>query len=149
MTIGHLASAVGRGLFAGAIGTAAMTLSSTLEATLRDREGSSAPADAARKVLRVEPVDKAAEARFSTLVHWAYGTAWGAVRGGLAGVGLGARSATAVHFAAVWGGGLVMLPALDVAPPAYEMETNELALDALHHIVYAVATALAYRVLED
>ncbi len=30
---------------------------------------------------------RAAEARFSTLVHWCYGTAWGAVRGLLAGIG--------------------------------------------------------------
>ncbi len=149
MTIGQLASAVGRGLLAGAIGTAAMTLSSTLEMKLRDRAGSTAPADAARKVLRVEPVDEAAEARFSTLVHWGYGTAWGAIRGLLAGIGLGARSATTTHFAAIWGGSLVMLPALDVAPPASEMEPSELAIDAFHHLVYAVATGLAYRALED
>ncbi|MDQ4010099.1 MAG: hypothetical protein M3228_05230 [Actinomycetota bacterium] len=149
MTIGNLASAVGRGLLAGAIGTAAMTLSSTLEMKLRGRPGSSAPADAASKVLGVEPVDEAAEARFSTLVHWGYGTAWGAVRGLLAGIGLGGRSATAVHFAAIWGGSLVMLPALDVAPPATEMEPAELAIDAGHHLVYVVATALAYRALTD
>lgn len=149
MTIGNLASAVGKGLLAGAIGTAAMTLSSTLEMKLRDRAGSSAPADAAGKVLGVKPVDEAAAARFSTLVHWGYGTTWGAVRGLLAGIGLGGGSATAVHFAAIWGGSLVMLPALDVAPPALEMEPTELAIDACHHLVYAVVTALAYRALGD
>ncbi len=149
MTIGHLASAVGRGLFAGAVGTAAMTLSSTWEMKLRGRAGSSAPADAACKVLRVEPVDEAAKARFSTLVHWGYGTGWGGVRGLLAGIGLGGRSATTIHFAAVWGGGLVMLPALDVAPPASETEARELAIDAFHHLVYAVATGLAYRALKN
>ncbi len=42
-----------------------------------------------------------------------------------------------------------MLPALDVAPPASEMEPVELAIDACHHLVYAVATGLAYRALED
>jgi hypothetical protein len=79
MIIGNLASAAGRGLLAGAIGTAAMTVSSTLEMKLRGRPSSSAPADAASKVLGVEPIDEAAEARFSTLVHWGYGTAWGAL----------------------------------------------------------------------
>ncbi|MGB8962378.1 MAG: hypothetical protein WCC38_10530 [Pseudonocardiaceae bacterium] len=148
-TIGSLASAVGRGLLAGAIGTAAMTLSSTLEAKLRDRAGSSAPADAARKVLGVTPVDAAAEARFSTLVHWGYGTGWGAARGLLAGIGLGGLSATAVHFTAIWGGSLVMLPALDVAPPVWEMEPVEIAIDAGHHLVYVIATTLAYRALAD
>ncbi len=149
MTIGSLASAAGRGLLAGAIGTAAMTLSSTLEMKLRGRAGSSAPADAASKALGVEPVDEAAKARFSTLVHWGYGTAWGAVRGLLAGIGLGGRSATAVHFTAIWGGSLVMLPALDDAPPASQTEPTELAIDAFHHLVYAVATGLAYRALKD
>ncbi len=149
MTIGSLASAAGRGLLAGAIGTAAMTLSSTLEMKLRGRPGSSAPANAASKVLGVEPIDEDAEARFSTLVHWGYGTAWGAVRGLLAGIGLGGRSATAVHFAAIWGGSLVMLPALDVSPPASELEPTELAIDVGHHLVYVVTTALAYRALTD
>ena len=76
--LGNVAAAVGKGLFAGVTGTAVMTVSSTLEMKLRDRPASSAPAKAAEKVLGVEPVDEAAEARFSNLVHWGYGTAWGA-----------------------------------------------------------------------
>lgn len=97
MTIGNLASAVGRGLLAGAIGTVAMAVSSTLETKLRDRAGSSAPADAASKVLGVKSVDAAAEARFGTLVHWGYGTGWGAVRGLLGGIGLGGLSRRRQH----------------------------------------------------
>ncbi len=42
-----------------------------------------------------------------------------------------------------------MLPALAVAPPASEMEPTELAIDAFHHLVHVVATALAYRAIED
>ena len=37
MGLGDTAAAVGRGLFAGAVGTAAMTVSSTLEARIRGR----------------------------------------------------------------------------------------------------------------
>ena len=81
MGIGDTASAVGKGLFAGAAGTVAMTVSSTLEAKLRERGSSSAPADAAGKVLGVQPRDPDGQARFSTVVHWGYGTSWGAVRG--------------------------------------------------------------------
>ncbi|MDQ2881798.1 MAG: hypothetical protein M3Y48_11385 [Actinomycetota bacterium] len=44
--IGQVAAAVGKGLFAGMVGTAAMTASSTLEAKLRGRKGSTAPLDA-------------------------------------------------------------------------------------------------------
>lgn len=81
MRIGDLAGSVGKGLAAGVVGTAAMTLSSSLEAKLRDRESSTAPADAASKVLGVKPESDRDQARFTTLVHWGYGTGWGAARG--------------------------------------------------------------------
>ena len=81
MGIGDTAASVGKGLFAGAAGTVAMTVSSTLEAKLRERGSSSAPADAAGKALGVQPRDEEGQARFSNIVHWAYGTSWGAVRG--------------------------------------------------------------------
>ena len=149
MSIGDLAASLGKGLVAGAVGTAAMTVSSTIEAKLRDREGSTAPADAAAKVLGVKPKSEKAEARFSNVVHWAYGTSWGGYRGVLAGIGLPGPAATAAHMASVWGGGLVMLPALDVAPPVKEWGGEELAIDAFHHLVYVVATGLAYRFLDQ
>lgn len=147
MTMGNLAGAVGRGLFAGVVGTAAMTLSSTVEMKLRGREGSSAPADAAAKVLGVEPKGDAEKARFSNLVHWGYGTGWGAVRGLVAATGLRGPAAGAAHLGLVWGGELAMLPALGVAPPVKEWGATELAIDALHHTVYAVATSLAFAAL--
>ena len=81
MKLGDVAADVGKGLFAGAAGTAAMMVSSTLEMKIRGRQGSSAPAQAAGKVLGVEPKGEAEEARFSNLVHWGYGTSWGADRG--------------------------------------------------------------------
>src|SRR5918994_6904015 len=67
MKLGDVAAAVGKGLFAGAAGTVAMTLSSTIEMKLRGRPPSSAPARAAAKLLGVEPVDEKAEARFSNI----------------------------------------------------------------------------------
>jgi hypothetical protein len=70
--MGDVAALVGKGLFAGVAGTAAMTASSMIETKLRGRTGSSAPADAAAKVLGVSPVDEDEKARFGTLVHWGY-----------------------------------------------------------------------------
>ncbi|HEX2182264.1 MAG TPA: hypothetical protein VHH10_08250 [Rubrobacteraceae bacterium] len=146
--LGNVASAVGKGLFAGVAGTAAMTVSSTLEMKLRGRPASSAPARAAEKVLGVQPVDEEAEARFSNLVHWGYGTAWGGVRGLIAAAGLAGPAATAAHLAAVWGSEQVMLPALDVAPALTEWGAEEVAIDAFHHLVYAAATGVAYSLLD-
>ena len=140
-----LADTIGRGLVAGFAGTAAMTLSSTLEMKLRDRAASAAPADATAKVLGIERFrDDAGKARFSNLVHWGYGSAWGVVHGLLRLAGLPPAGATAAHLAAVWGNEAVMLPVLDVAPPFWTWGAGEVAIDVWHHVVYATATAAVY-----
>ena len=144
----ELAEDIGKGLFAGAAGTAAMTASSTLEAKLREREPSDAPAEAAGKVLGVQPRDSDGRQRFSNLVHWAYGTSWGAVRGLLNAVGHRGAKASAEHFALVWGTEQVMLPSLEVTPPPWKWGARELAIDGLHHAVYAAATGVAYALID-
>jgi len=85
---GQVAAAVGIGLAAGLAGTAAMTVSSTVEMKIRGRAASSAPAQAAGKVLGVKPEGERENKRFATLVHWGYGTGWGAARGILSVLGL-------------------------------------------------------------
>jgi hypothetical protein len=148
MKLGDAAAAVGKGLFAGAAGTFAMTASSTIEMKLRGRPASSAPATAAAKVLGVEPKDQKGEARFSTIVHWGYGTSWGAVRGLIGAAGLRGLRADAAHFGAVWVTEQAILPALGVAPPFWEWGAKEVAIDAFHHLVYAGATGVAYALLD-
>jgi len=141
-----LAVGIGKGVLAGLAGTAAMTVSSTVEAKLRGRAFSTAPAKAAAKVLGIaEFEDARAQARFSDLVHWGYGTGWGVVRALLGELGLGPRLATPAHFGALWASELVMLPTLEVAPPAYLWAKEEIAIDVFHHLVYVGATSLAYQ----
>jgi hypothetical protein len=147
-TAEKLASSIGKGLVAGLVGTAAMTVSSTVEARLRQRKPSSAPARATAKMLGITSfADEIAQARFNDLSHWGYGTGWGMVRGLLDAVGLSPRAATVAHGAAVWGSAQVTLPALDIAPPAIFWAPQEIAIDAFHHTVYAVATSIAYQLL--
>lgn len=143
MRIGDIAGAAGKGLFAGAIGTAAMTISSTIEQKARGREASTAPGDAVEEVFPLE-IDEEEKEPVSNLVHWAYGTVWGPPRGLLAVLGLPAVAATAAHFAAIWGGALVALPKLRVAPPVREWGAREIAIDAWHHAVYAISAAAAF-----
>ena len=70
-----VAEDVGKGLVAGFVGTAAMTVSSSLEAKLRGRQPSSAPARATAKMLGIKEFeDGIAAARFNALSHWGYGT---------------------------------------------------------------------------
>ncbi len=145
MKASTLAAGIGKGVLAGLAGTGAMTISSTVEAKLRKRAFSTAPARAAAKVLGIEKFeDDRAQARFSDLVHWGYGTGWGVARGVMRVLGFSPLLATPAHFAALWGGELVMLPALEVAPPVVLWEPEEIAIDVFHHLVYVGATALAY-----
>jgi hypothetical protein len=140
-----LATAIGRGLVAGLAGTAAMTISSTLEARLRGRAFSTAPARATAKVLGIREFDSdLAQARWNDLSHWGYGTGWGVLRGLLGTTPMSPRAATVAHGAAIYGAAQVTLPALDIAPPSIFWGAKEIALDAFHHAVYAAATGVAY-----
>jgi hypothetical protein len=144
-----VAEDVGKGLVAGFIGTAAMTVSSTVEAKLRGRQASSAPARATAKMLGIKSFeDDIAAARFNDLSHWGYGTGWGVVRGLLAAAGLPPRAATAAHGAAIYGAAQVTLPALEIAPPVVFWAKKEIAIDAFHHAVYAAGTGIAYELLD-
>ena len=149
MKASTLAVGIGKGVLAGLAGTAAMTISSTVEARLRGRAFSTAPAKAAAKVLGItEFEDARAQARFSDLVHWGYGTGWGAVRGILRGLGFSPKLATPMHFAALWGSAVYTLPKYDVAPPVTEWSAQDLAIDLVHHLVYISAAAKAYELLD-
>src|SRR5438093_7246130 len=126
-----------------------MTVSSTLEAKLRGRPFSTAPAKAATKALGIEAFDDgAAYARFSNLVHWGYGTGWGIVRGLMRTVGVSPRLATPAHFAALWGSALYSLPKYEVAPPVTDWAAEDVAVDVFHHLVYVGAAALAFELLD-
>jgi hypothetical protein len=145
----RLSTDIGNGILAGVVGTAAMTLSSTLEAKLRRRPYSKAPAKAAARALGIETFeDGDAYARFSNLVHWGYGTSWGVACGLLRTLGLGPRLATPAHFAAVWGSSLYTLPKYEVAPPVTEWAIEDIAIDVFHHLVYVGATMLAFGLLD-
>lgn len=154
-----IATEVGRGLIAGFVGAVAMTIASTIEMKLRRRPPSSAPADAAGKVLGVKPRDEKGKQRFATVVHYAYGSGWGLARAAIAAATCAGRRQRAwhksrasivgpiAHFAMVWGASLAMLPALGIAKPFWRWGAKEVAIDALHHTVYAAATDGAYRLL--
>jgi hypothetical protein len=137
MTMGRIAGAAGRGLVAGMAGTAAMTGSQMVDARLRDREPSTAPVDAAEKVLDIRPTSEGKKEKVNNLVHWAYGTAWGVPRALLGAAPISGRAATGLHFALVWGTAMIALPALRVSPPPQRWGVRELVIDGLHHALYA------------
>lgn len=143
-----LAENVGKGLAAGLVGTAAMTVSSTLEAKLRGRGSSTTPANAVESALGVEPADEEAEQRLNEIAHWGYGTGLGALRGLIATTGAPPAVATAAHLGVVLGAENVMLPATGASPPVWRWGITEVGVDLLHHAVYAVAAGLFYEWLD-
>lgn len=148
MRIGDIAGSVGRGLAAGAVGTAAVTATMTLEQKLRGEPENTLAGDAAEKVLGVDAPDEKSKLRLARSIHWLYGTAWGGLRGLLPAFGFSRPAATAVHFATVTGTAMVMPPALGVAPPPQEQPPAALGSATVHHVVYALATAAAFSALD-
>ena len=138
----RLADGIGKGLVAGVAGTAAMTLSSTIEMKLRGRSASKTPAKAICKSLGLETVSEEAQERLNNLVHWGYGTTWGAVRGVLEASGIHGVPATAVHFGLVLGRRASFASPDRLAPPLTRQPIKEIGIDAFHHWVYAETTGI-------
>jgi hypothetical protein len=143
-TISRYAASLGQGLIAGLAGTAAMTISSAIEMKVRGRSASQTPARAICEALGLETKSEQAQGRLTSLVHWAYGTAWGAVRGIIAATGTGGAPANLIYLGLLWSVEQIMLPKLGVAPPLTEQEPEEIIIDGCHHFVYAQATGLTY-----
>jgi hypothetical protein len=142
--VGYAAGAIGRGLLAGIAGTAAITLSQMVEMKITKRESSNTPAEAVEKVLPVETESEEQKEQLSNLTHYAYGTSWGIPRALIDMAGVHGWKATALHLGAVWGTALVMLPKLEVAPPVKKWSAKQIAIDIMHHTVYAIAAGLVY-----
>lgn len=140
----EIATEVGRGMAAGLAGTAVMTASQQVEMKIEDREPSMVPAKAVEKTFDLEIDSEKAEVRLNNATHWVYGTLWGGARGLLGAFGLSGPTATAAHFALIYGTALVMLPAMDLAEPPTKWSKKQIGLDLLQHAIYAAATSAAY-----
>ena len=144
---GKLGAAIGKGLIAGVAGTIAMTLFQMAEMKITKRKPSSAPADAVKKTLHIEP-EPGHKKSFSNGVHYVYGTLWGGFRGLLSLAGLQGLAATPAHFAAVWGTALTIEPKLDIAPPITKWKPKDIAIDILHHAVYATVAGIVFDAID-
>lgn len=143
-SLGKAGTAIGRGLIAGLIGTAAITISQLLEEKITRKPSSFAPGDAASYALGIEASKMENRKRFSNEVHWTYGTLWGTMRGFISMTGLHGIPASALHFAAIFYTAVTVEPDFEVAPPLNEWSKQEIALFALHHVVYAAVAGAVF-----
>ncbi len=142
-------AAAARGMFAGAIGTAAMTMSERLEMSLSGREPSTVPGQVGAHLLPGrDPESPSDVAQLNSPVHWIHGITMGALRGVLDIAGLQGPRASAAHFALLWGGDAALYRALGIADVPWRWSRDELASDMLHKGVYAAVTGAVYDALD-
>ncbi len=142
------ARALARGMIAGAVGTVAMTVSERLEMSLTGRAPSTVPGQVGAHLVPGRDPDHPSDVQaLNTPVHWAHGIAMGGLRGLLDVAGLHGPSATAAHFALVWGGDAALYRALGIADVPWRWSADELGADLLHKGVYAAVTGAVYDAL--
>lgn len=139
----RVAGAIGKGIVAGLIGTAIMTIAQKIEMQASGRKSSTMPYKVAKKLFGVVAQDDESKKTVSNLMHLLYGTAWGIPRALIAEFGTGGIAGTVAHFGAVWGTEITLMPSLKVMKPVTDWKPKAISEDVLFHSVYALATGLA------
>ena len=158
--------ALARGVLAATVGTVAMDLlwfsrykreggqSSLLEwefsLGLDDWSQSSTPSQIGKRLFEGF-FQRELPARWAALttgvVHWVYGLGWGALYGLVAGSARRPRIQSGLLFGpVVWTAGYLILPLAKLYKPMWEYDAPTLAKDLSAHLVYGLATAVAFRV---
>ena len=139
---------LGRGVAAGLVGTGVMTaFQRFVEMPLTGREESYAPAELAEKLLPLKPKDEASRRRVNYVAHFVLGVGWGVARGAVGRTGLRGPRATLAVFGAMYSADAVTATVLGVYHPT-EWSALDVAIDVVDKLVLAVATGVAYEVLE-
>jgi hypothetical protein len=154
---------IGKGILAGVAGTAAMTGYQLAVAKLRGRPlATPVPHKWADAPAPAQVAKKAADAlgqgrRFTredvplltNAMHWLYGTTWGAFYGAAAGAVDPHPLAGGMAFGTgVWSSAYAELVPLGIYEPPWKYPAKELALDLSYHLVYGVAVAGAFALLD-
>ena len=123
-----------------------MTGAQTVYYRVTGSEPSTTPAEVAKRIIRGVLHREVSDARtplLNNVMHWLYGTGWGA----LYGVARREPGQGVAFGLLVWGASLVELPAMKLAPPIWETPPSGIAPDRGFHLVYGVATVQVLRAL--
>jgi hypothetical protein len=146
------------GVLAGAAGTAAMTLHQKIRQRLSQPDGESepsgdsdpwksapAPAQVGKlglEALGLGPVSPGAIPVLTQVMHWSYGSLWGAVYAGL-------RLPGPLFGLAVWAASYAQLVPLGIYDPPWEYSPGAIADEIGYHLTYGTALALSFRGLQS
>ncbi len=156
--------AVMRGIVAGAAGTAVLTAYQLVESKIGGSEDGGGeegppswenapePAKVGKRIIegvfkREVSVDQIG--LLTNVMHWTYGSAWGAAYGLTRGTWPGRALSGGLAFGTtVWGSDYVLLPAMKLYKPMWKYPPASLAKDWARHLTYGLGVARAYRALE-
>jgi hypothetical protein len=158
--------AVGRGAFAGAVGTLAMDLVWFARSkrggddrgfvewefsTKPDWNAVSAPGQVGKRVVEgflQRELPPEAAPLVNNVMHWGYGVLWGVQYGIVAGSLSRRRVAAAMLLGpVVWASSYAVLPLAKLYKPIWQYDAETLAKDLSAHMAYGLATAITFRVL--
>jgi hypothetical protein len=139
--------AIGFGLLAGAIGTAVMTVAQYIEMSVTQRAPSGVPGEVGARLGGRTLGEVEHPGAVNQMMHWGHGTLMGAVRGLLALPIASWVLATAVFFAVLWVGDVVIYRVLRISDWPWRWERDGLARDIGFKLLYVLATSAAFAAL--
>ena len=143
----------GRGLIAGLVGTATMTIAQGAEFVLTGAQPSDAPAtvaDRASRTLGLGRIKRRDKPKANQGMHWLYGTSWGVPYDIFAANSRLRPELTGPAFGLiVWLVALGQQPAVGVAEPPWKRSLQSLGSEALFHVVYGIGAGAALRMLRN
>jgi hypothetical protein len=142
-----------RGVLAGAVGTAAMTLAYKVEHAARpdvrgslDYDDSLVPGQIVASVLHLPSVTERGEGELGTALRWGYGSAFGMMHG-LLRRRLGEPRASIIFGGMLMTATFSLFPLLGRTPPPWKWAPDVLATSLGTHVVYVAGVALTNAVL--
>ena len=116
---------------------------------LNDWSNASAPGQVAKRLYEgyfQKELPSCWTALTQDVVHWAYGLFWGTLYGIVTGAGRPARVVSGLLFGSlVWVTRYELLAPAKIYKPLWEYDAGTLAKDYSAHLVYGLATAIAFR----
>jgi hypothetical protein len=138
-----------KGLIAGVIGTAAMTVAENVEQKITHRSDSYVPARTMSRHLHLRSPDRKSLARNWTM-HWGTGAVVGMARGVIAANGLRSAMGSTLHLGLRLSTDQFLENRAGTSRPPTRWPREELAIDLFHKAVYAYVTgAILDRLLAE
>ncbi len=134
------AEVLARGLLAGAIGVAAMTLAEKLEQAITKRPNSYVPAHTLERLLGLPAGPDSERLGLNWAMHWGQGIALGAVRALMAQHGIRGPVGSFLHLNLRLLNDQTLENATKVGAPPWTWPVDEQVIDLLHKAIYAYAT---------